>query len=158
MPLVFGCDGMTDAAIVGGVNTLDLNMADNPGADIIAVIATPTNNGIMEMPSGGAGAFAIATSNLGAAQSVTVSIDTGAATLPLSVAICQTDSTTGQCLAAAAKSIPVSFAAEDAPTFSAFLQCGGAIPLAPASSRVFIHFTDASGKIHGETSVAVETQ
>jgi hypothetical protein len=28
----------------------------------------------------------------------------------------------------------------------------------PADSRVFVQFTDSTGAVHGETSVAVETQ
>ena len=44
------------------------------------------------------------------------------------------------------------------PTFSVFLQAGGPIPFAPATSRVFVRFKDAGGGLHGSTSVAIETE
>ena len=49
------------------------------------------------------------------------------------------------------------YAGGTAPTFSIFLLSTGAIPFAPASSRVFVRFKDAEGGFHGSTSVAIET-
>jgi hypothetical protein len=57
MPLDFDCDGVAPATIVTGVDTVDLVMSTTPTADIIALAATPTNNGIFELPVGGSGAF-----------------------------------------------------------------------------------------------------
>jgi hypothetical protein len=156
MALDFQCDGTPLAAIVPGVDTVDLVMSATPIADIVVLAETATGNGIVEIPFGGAAAFAIASINLGIAAPLTVSVDTGAATLPVSITICQTNSGTGQCMAAPAASVSLNFAAEATPTFSIFLQASGPIPFAPATSRVFVRFEDAAGGIHGSTSVAIE--
>jgi hypothetical protein len=54
--------------------------------------------------------------------------------------------------------VTLNFAANSAPTFSVFLQSSGPIAFAPGASRIFVRFKDASGGLHGSTSVAVETQ
>ena len=146
MPLIFGCDNTPPAAIEPGVDTVDLVMSSTPIADIIALAATATNNGIAELPNGGVGAFAVASINIGVTAAITVSVDTGAAALPVTLSICQTDPSTGQCLAPPAASVSLSYAGNTAPTFSVFLQSSGAIAFAPASARVFVRFKDAGGR------------
>jgi DNA-binding beta-propeller fold protein YncE len=158
MPLDFDCSGVAPAAVTTGVDTLDLTLSATPIADIIALAATPSENGIVEIPSGGAAAFAVASSNVGAASLILASVDTGSATLPLTAVLCQSNPATGQCLATPAGSVPLSFAAGATPTFSVFLQVSGAIPLDPAKARVFVRFKDADGALHGSTSVAVATR
>jgi large repetitive protein len=158
MPLDFDCSGVAPAAVTTGVDTLDLTLSATPIADIIALAATPSENGIVEIPSGGAAAFAVASSNVGAASLILASVDTGSATLPLTAVLCQSNPATGQCLATPAGSVPLSFAAGATPTFSVFLQVSGAIPLDPAKARVFVRFKDADGALHGSTSVAVATE
>jgi hypothetical protein len=157
LALDFQCDGTPVAAIVPGVDTVDLVMSATPIADIIVLAETPTDDGIIEIPAGGAAAFAVASINLGITTPITVSVDTGAATLPVTLTICQTNSGTGQCMAAPAASVSLNFAAGATPTFSIFLQATGLIPFAPATSRVFVHFEDAGGGMHGSSSVALET-
>jgi streptogramin lyase len=160
IPLEFACFGATVenmTAVVSGVDTVDLSMSATPVADIIALAATVTNNGITEVPKGGAAAFAVASTNIGVTTPITVSVDTGAATLPVTTSICQTNPANGQCLAPPAASVTLSYAGGAAPTFSIFLQSTGAIAFAPATSRVFVRFKDGSGGFHGSTSVAIET-
>jgi hypothetical protein len=157
MPLDFQCDATPAAAIIPGVDTVDLVMSSTPIADIIALSATPTNNGVIEVPNGGAAAFAVASINLGVTTPITVSVDTGAASLPVALTICQTNSTTGQCLATPAATVSLNYAGGATPTFSIFLHASGAIAFAPATSRVFVRFKDASSGLHGSTSVAIET-
>jgi len=157
MPLLFACDNTPPAAIEPGVDTVDLVMSATPVADIIALAATTTNNGIAELPNGGVGAFAVASINIGVTAAITVSVDTGSATLPVALSICQTDPGTGECLAPPAASVSLSYAGNTAPTFSVFLQSSGAIAFAPATARVFVRFKDAGGGLHGSTSVAIET-
>ena len=158
LPLDFDCSGAAPAAVVPGVDTIDLTLSSNPVADIIALAATPTGNGILQIPLNGAAAFAVASANAGATAPITVSIDTGSATLPLSATLCQSNPGTGQCLAPPSTSVALDYAAGATPTFSVFLQSTGVIPFAPAASRAFIRFKDASSGLHGSTSVAVETQ
>ena len=151
----FDCDNAVPAASITGVNTVDLQFSSTPIADIIALAATATNDGTVHVP-GGAGAFAVATADVGAAGTLIASADTGAATLPASISLCQTTAV-GQCLSAPAATVPVSFAAGGTPTFSVFVSTSGAIPFAPGASRIFVRFEDTGGGSHGSTSVAVTT-
>jgi|GEM_PF-20187 pimeloyl-ACP methyl ester carboxylesterase len=160
LPLDFACSAgnvSNAAAIVPGVDTLDFSVSSTPVAAVIALAATATNNGIIELPAGGVGAFAIASFNVGASEALIVSADTGAASLPVTAAVCQTNPSNGQCLGPPAAAVPLTYAGATTPTFSVFLQSTGAIPSAPASSRIFVRFKDASGGFHGSTSVAIET-
>jgi hypothetical protein len=126
MALDFACDDVAPAAI-------DLVMSGTPVADIIALAATPSSNGISELPAGAAAAFAVASTNVGVTAPIIVSIDTGTATLRMTATICQSNPGTGQCLATPAAAVSPSFAAGATPTFSVFLQATGTIPFAPAS-------------------------
>jgi hypothetical protein len=160
MPLNFQCSrngGLQAAAIIPGVDTFDLVMSSTPIADIIALAATPTNNGLIEVPVGGVGAFAVASINVGVTGDITVSADTGTASLPAAVTLCQSNPSTGQCLAAPSASVSLSYAGGASPTFSIFVQSSGAIAFSPGSSRVFVRFKDSSGGLHGSTSVAIES-
>ena len=100
-------------------------------------------------------AFAVASSNIGATSQIVVSVDTGSVSLPLTATLCQSNPSTGACLATPASSVTLSDASGGAPTFSVFLQATGSVPFAPATNRVFVRFNDPAGGIHGSTSVAV---
>ncbi len=164
LPLAFSCSqndltGPTSyAAVVPGVDTVDLSMSATAVPDIIALSATPTGNGVVEIPSGASAAFAVASLNLGSTAPITVTVDSGGATLPVTATICETDPATSQCLAPPAASVALDFAANAAPTFSIFAQASGTVPFAPATSRLFVRFKDATGGTHGSTSVAIDTK
>ncbi len=159
MPLNFTCDGVTSASVIPGIDTVDLSMSDTPVADVIALAATVSNNGIVELPQNGTAAFAVATTNLGATDMITVAADTGTTALPVTVTICQSDPSNGACLSAPTPTVTLSDAAGTTPTFSVFVtETGsGTIAFSPAHARVFVRFKDADGTLHGATSVAVET-
>ena len=157
MPLDFQCEGTAPAMAIAGVDTIDLAVSSTPTADIIALSATPSNNGLIAVPDGGSAAFAVASVNVGAAAQITVSADTGTADLPVNLAICQTDPATAACLAPPAATVSLAYAGGAAPTFSIFLQATGPIAFAPDASRVFLRFKDAGGGVHGSTSVAIES-
>ena len=157
LALQFECTGSAPAAVITGVDTVDLTFSATPVADVIALAATATNNGIVELPNGGVGAFAVASFNVGATAVLAVSVDTGGAVLPIVASICQTNSSTGQCLEAPAAEVTLNYPGGADPTFSIFLQSSGPIAFAPASSRVFVRFEDAVGAVHGSTSLAIET-
>jgi sugar lactone lactonase YvrE len=157
LALSFLCDLSPPAPSVLGVNTVDLAMSATPVADIIALSATSTGNGIVEVPNGAAAAFAVASTNVGVTAPITVSVDTGAASLPVAALICQSNPSTGQCLASPAASVSLSYAGGTTPTFSIFLQANGPIAFSPATARVVVRFEDSGGGLHGSTSVAIET-
>ncbi|HEV2676079.1 MAG TPA: beta-propeller fold lactonase family protein [Aliidongia sp.] len=158
-PLLFVCGGTTYAPITLGVNSIDLQFSTTPVPDIIALAATSSANGIVNVPFSAqqAGAFAVASDNIGAAAPITATVDTGSATLPIIVTMCQTNGS-GQCLAPPASSVALAnYATGQTPTFSIFVTATAAVPLNPGSSRVFVRFLDSNGLSHGSTSVAVQT-
>jgi hypothetical protein len=158
-PLNFVCDGGVAAPITDGVNTIDLLFSSGPVADVIALSATASNDGVVRVPfsQNSPGAFALASINVGAADNLTVTTDTGGVTLPISVTLCQSNPSTGQCLTPPAASVAVSFAANATPTFSIFVAASNTVPFSPGTSRVFARFLDSKGVSHGSTSVAVAT-
>lgn len=123
---------------------------------VIALAATAQNDGILHVPLGGQGAFAVASTNIGATDNVIATVDTGDATLPLTAAVCQTGAG-GRCLAAPNSSVSLSFPAGATPTFSVFVNVTGAIPLSPDTSSIFLRFLDGNGVSRGVISVAIET-
>jgi len=90
--------------------------------------------------------------------SITASADTGAATLPVSIALCQTVPATGACLEAPAGTVTADIGAGTTPTFGVFVTAQQAIPFDPAASRVFVRFKDVDGVTRGSRSVAVRTE
>jgi YVTN family beta-propeller protein len=155
LPLVFDCDGVLRVSPIPGVNTVDLIFSTTPLADIVALAATATNDGTVHLSSD-IGAFAVAAVNVGITDNLTVTADTGDATLPVTTTLCQTTSA-GQCLAPPAATVPISFAANATPTFSIFVSATAPVAFAPGTSRIFVRFVDAGTVSHGSTSVAVTT-
>ena len=154
--LLFACDNVDPAAVEQGVNTADISFSPTPVPDVIALGAVSSNNGILDFAQSGAGAFAVATDNVGSAGTLTVSVDTGSTILPLTLTLCATNAS-AQCLAPPAASVSQSFAAGASPTFSIFATAQAPVAFEPATSRIFVRFKDSSGASHGSTSVAVET-
>ncbi len=155
----FACSNANAAATLSGINTLLLSAATTQPSDIVALAATGSNGGIVNIPGAtGTGAFAVASVNVGASAAITVSADTGAASLPVTLTLCETNPATGLCLAPPGASVSAMINANDTPTFAVFAQGGGTVPFAPAANRVFVRFKDASGTVRGATSVAVRTQ
>jgi len=152
------CDNAAAASLIG-VNTLSLSASATPVPDIVALAATPTDPGIVNIPGQtGTGFFAVASVNVGAAGTVTVSADTGSVTLPVSLNVCQTDPVSGVCTSALAVSIEVTIAAGATPTFAAFITGNGAVAFDPAVNRAFLRFAESDGSGRGSTSVALRTQ
>jgi YVTN family beta-propeller protein len=158
-PLLFLCTGTGYAPITVGLNSVDLQFSSTPIPDVLAIAATASNDGIVRVPfsAGALGAFAVGSENFGAAGQMVVSADTGAASLPVAVTLCQTNPSNGQCLGPPAPSVSLDFLANATPTFSIFVSASAAVALAPATSRIFVRFADTSGGSHGSTSVAVAT-
>ena len=150
--------GGPDTAIapLSGVNTLSLSGSIAPGPDVVAVSATSDGDGIVYLTSdSGAGAFAVATTNVGLSGPVTVSVDTGPFAVPVTLALCQTDPVTGACLSAAGASLTTQIDTATTPTFAIFAERTGALALDPVANRIFVRFADSSGTLRGATSVAV---
>src|SRR5262249_8265115 len=103
--LAFQCAGSALAPVVTGLDTLLLSASTTAVPDLIALAATAGSNGIVDIqsapngavPSAAAGAFSVATANVGTGGLITVAPDTGSAVLPLALSICQTNPVTGAC-------------------------------------------------------------
>jgi CSLREA domain-containing protein len=142
-----------------GINTLLFSASPTPVPDVVALAATITNDGIVNIPgTNGTGAFAVATVNVGASGNINASADTGSASLPVNISLCQTDPGTGQCISAIGPSVTTTINANATPTFGIFLQGGGTVPFDPAANRIFVRFKDGGNVTRGSTSVAVRTQ
>jgi streptogramin lyase len=155
----FDCAGTDAAQSVPALNTLLLSASATPVPDIIATVATASNDGILDIAgTAGSAAMAVATADVGAGGTITATANTGSATLPLALTLCQTDPTSSACLNPPATSVTTMIAANATPTFGVFGTASGSIAFNPANSRIFVQFTDSGGTIRGETSVAVRTQ
>jgi hypothetical protein len=133
--------------------------SDTPVPDIVALAATPTNDGIVNIPGvGGTGVFSAATVNVGVQSVISASADTGATSLPLTVSLCETNPATGQCISGSSSTVTTTINAHATPTFGIFVQGNGNVPFDPALNRIFVRFKDGGGVTRGSTSVAVRTQ
>jgi hypothetical protein len=155
----FACAGVSPAAIKPGLNTLLFSASATPVPDIVALVATAQNDGILHITgTTGSNAFAVATVNVGAIAAITATANTGPANLPLAITLCQTDPTNGGCTSSLGSRVSTTISANATPTFGIFATARGGVPFDPANNRIFVQFSDANGTIRGSTSVAVETQ
>jgi streptogramin lyase len=156
--LAFGCDGLVPVVPITGLNTVLLTYDANPVPDIIALAAS-ADAGIVDLPgANGEGLFAVATFNLGSTAPITVTADTGPATIPVTLSICQSDPQTAQCTSVKGASVTTTINHNASPTFDIFVEGTGTVPFDPAHNRIFVRFTDANGVVRGSTSVAARTQ
>lgn len=157
LPLVFSCSGANPAPSFPGLNTVLLSASNTQPPDLVALIATVSNDGVVQMPAiNQAAAFAVASVNVGADATITVSADTGNLTpSPVTATICQTVPSTGACMAAPAASVTLNVLPNATPTFGVFVTSTEAVPFAPATTRVFVRFLDGNGVVRGATSAAI---
>ena len=154
----FACANADAAPITDGLNTLLLSGSATPVPDIVALAASG-DPGYVDIPgTTGTGAFAVATVNVGVSASITATASTGAATLPVTISLCQTNPQSGACLAPPATSVTVTINAGDTPTFAIFVTGSATVPNLPGVNRIVAQFADSTGTVRGETSVAVRTQ
>jgi hypothetical protein len=156
VPFTFSCANAGQAAVIGGLNTLQFLASGGPTADVVMVAATSPNDGIFRI-NGGNGAFAVAMSNVGATDTVTITADTGSRAQPLSILLCQTDPGSGACISAMAPSVSFVLNSGANATVGVFVNASAGIGLDPAGNRIFVRAT-AGGQPVGATSVADVTQ
>jgi len=155
--LEYSCSGSVSPLSLSGISSIDMDFSSSAIANIVAEEQTPSNNGILTVPVNSSSAFAVATDNAGnATGAVTVSTDTGSASLPLTLTICQTIPSTGACMATPASSVSLSIIQNATPTFSVFAAASSSIALSPATNRIFVRFRVGSVEV-GATSVAVQS-
>ena len=146
------------AASITGVNTLNLSASTTPVPDIVALAASGDPGYVDIAGATGTGVFAVATVNLGIDATITAAANTGAANLPVTLLVCQTDPASGACLASPSATVTTDIPPNATPTFGIFATGSAPVADMPGANRVFVTFTDANGVLRGETSVAVRTQ
>ena len=157
--LSFECTNANPAPIRTGLNTFLFSASATPVADIVALAATLNNDGIVNIPAtNGTGVFAVATVNVGAGDTLTVSADTGGAILPVNFFLCQTDPQTGACFLPPDSSVTATILSNETPTFGVFVAAAGDVSFDPGTNRIFVRFKDSGNVTRGSTSVAVRTQ
>jgi hypothetical protein len=157
--LNYDCSNTDPAPSTAGLNTLLLSASGTPVPDIVALAATPTADGIVDLPgTNGSNAFAVSTVNVGSTDTITASPVPSSVALPLVMSICETNPGTGVCLSGPAGSATSSVNANATPTYSVFVTGTGTVPFDPANNRINVEFRDGSGAVRGSTSVAVRTQ
>gem|GEM_PF-786305 len=152
--LRFGCENLGAATVVDGLNSLLLSASTASVPDVVALAATASNDGVMRASAGGAGAFSVASVNLGATGDLRISAESTNGSLPVSISVCPTDSL-GACTQPAAESVQFSIAGGSTPTFAVFVQIGEITAFNPETTRVRVSFTDVNGEVRGATSVAI---
>ncbi|QNL18864.1 hypothetical protein HXX25_05595 [Hyphobacterium sp. CCMP332] len=161
---VITCENASLDPIVG-VNSVFLTIGAAPAPDILSIAATPSGDGVIRIPAPGRVQFMTAAAvnvgigdGSGAAGEVTLTttVDTGAASLPLNLEICQINAAS-VCITPRSSSITSTMTGSDPLFFAVFVRdtSTGGIPFDPANSRVFLRFADATGTIRSATSAAV---
>jgi hypothetical protein len=142
--LTFGCANASPAPPIVGVNTLNLSASTDPVPNIVALVASG-DPGYVDIPGAtGTGDFAVATVNLGIAAAITATANTGSVSLPVKLSLCQTNPTSGNCLASPQTSVTTTIAANATPTFGVFVAGSGTVSSSPGVNRVFVTFTDSN--------------
>lgn len=155
----FSCSNGGPVSTIVGVNTILFSASDQPVADVIVLAATLGEiPGVMDLDGvSGSGAFAIATFNVGAADTFSVAPRASNGLL-VTLSICETNPGDGSCMQPPAAEVTTSIANGETPTFAVFATgTGTEIPLDAANSRISVDFTDSGDAIRGGSSVAIRT-
>jgi len=163
MPLVFDCANTNPAAVTAGVNSFWMSASNTPGADIVAVSDTGSAVGLNTLPGvvetidrQKNGAFVVAISNVGSAANLIARPVLSQDSITVTPRICQTNTTTGTCLASAAASVSFSIGANQTASFAIFVDDGLPVAFEPGNNRISVRFEEG-GALRGSTSVAVRT-
>jgi hypothetical protein len=159
IPLVFRCSNIQRVTTYNGVNSVIVAASISPTPDVVALAATVTNDGVVNIPGNtGTGFFAVSTINVGSAGTMTATVDDGGRGLALSTLICRTNPSTGACITPLGTSSTSSMAAGESATFTVLVTGNGNVPFDPANNRLFVRLNDGSpGGLRGATSVAPRT-
>jgi subtilisin family serine protease len=154
----FRCDNFE--AYRSAVNAFTLTTTAIETADILAVTATPSSDGILTVPLNGVAAFSLAAVNIG--SPATVTLESLIYSLPLALAVsvefCETNPSTGRCITDRSAQLPVHFARNDARTFTAFVRSAGSqLQDDPSAHRIYLRFS-STGSQTNASSIAIQTR
>lgn len=155
LEFVFSCS--TGQAIqLPGVNQLLFSSGPGQPADVIAIAATATNDGILHLGSTtSGGAIGVASMNIGTGSPLTMR----ATAANVTVRMCETTgNANGSCLSAPTATLDFTHDQNAIRTFTVLVRGSGqTIANDPARNRIRLEFVDAGGVVRGSTSVAVTT-
>ena len=139
-----------------GINTLLLSGNDTPTADVVAVAATLTNDGITVIPRDGVfGLMSLATTNVGVDATITAQ-PVDLAGVDGFILICETDQDTADCIEDPAPSSTGLLAQDGTRTYSVFVNANTRLFLDATNNRLAVEFIDEFGNVRGATSIAIE--
>lgn len=137
------------------VNTFTTTSEAVQGLDIIALLSDVELAAAIGTPI----AFAAATANVStAAGSLLVTAEATNAEMDVSISLCQTNPTTGECInpTTPSSSAMVSVGASETSTFSVFVTANSSVVANAATNRIRLNFADGSTS-RGSTSTAFST-
>ncbi|MCF8880041.1 Ig-like domain-containing protein [Hyphobacterium sp. SN044] len=149
-----------------GINSILLSIGSAPVPDVLSTSATPSGDGVIRIAaSGRAQVMTAAAVNIGAGDgsaganeaTLTASVDTGSAALPVMLEMCQINAS-ALCITPRGPSVTTVVQQNAAVFYAVFVRdaSGGAgIPFDPANARVYLRFTDAGGTVRSVASAAV---
>src|SRR5205085_595297 len=121
----FKCTNADAAPVFDGVNTMLLSFDPNPVPDIIPIGQTQTNDGIVHIPgSTGTAILATAAVNIGSNATLTARPSLSS-NVPVALTICETNPSTGACLASPSATVNRTFNTNDTATFTVFAHGNG---------------------------------
>jgi len=147
-------------------NGLTFSIDQIEGPDIISIAATPSNDGITQIPPSGSrtGIMAVSAMNIGASDGLLngpwshlyVRADTGLAALPVTVTVCQMDDQANCTTPRFSEQFRTVIQENEPVFFGVFVQLIGdeEISFDPSNARVFLRLL-AGNKLRSVTSVAV---
>ena len=151
------CTNAPRARSVSGLNTLLFGATDAPTADVIALSATSSEDGVLRVPgAGSSAAFGTATFNLGATAILRLVVDTPE-DMPVEITVCETNPATAQCVAPAVPEINTNAFREGSATYSVFVRTLDVVNFDPENARISVRFMEGE-LVRGVTSVAITTQ
>jgi len=153
----FQCTNAPRARSVSGLSTLLLGAAAAPTADVIALAATTSQDGVLRMPGAGStAAFGAATLNVGATAILRLVTDMPA-DMPLEITLCETNPETAQCIAPPVPEINTNAFRDGSATYSVFVRALDVVNFDPENARIRVLFMDGD-LVRGATSVAITTE
>lgn len=160
IPIDAQCGNRRSAASISGVNTFRFTSTSLNVADVVALAATASNLGFVDLSGPNqAGAFAVATANVGSLSTVVVS---ATSTVPadqamLTIEVCRTNAVSGLCETPRAASMNQLMQAGQTLTFAFFVRSSAHVQSDPAVNRVVVNFQTPGGLSLGATTVAVRS-
>jgi hypothetical protein len=160
--LLFDCENTNPAAHYVGLSTFHFSQQiAGQSADMITVLATTSNDGIVEIPVTGTHFFTAAAinANSGATtQTLTAEVNDDLSGLPLAVTVCETDENSICKQPASSNQVTFSTNGGKIVLLAIFVTANDAVDFDPALHRLHLQFKDSNGQIRGAASVAVRTR